>query len=74
MASIVCQKLVGFPSRRRLCCQPEFHPRTTQKSVQAVGHAFGDNPGFSFRRIVKKPRALAAEVSIKEPEGVDGQM
>lgn len=68
MASIVCQKLVGFPSRRRLCCQPEFHPTTTQKSVQAVGHGFGDNPGFSFRRIVKKPRALATEIFVKEPE------
>lgn len=68
MASIVCQKLGVLPPNGRLCRQLELHPKTTQIIMQTVEHGFGKNPGFGFNRIIRKPHALATEVSLKEPK------
>lgn len=68
MASIVCPKLGIVAPRPGLCHQPELHPQTTQKSMQAVGYGFADNPGFGFRGLIKKPHALATDVSFKDPK------
>lgn len=33
-----------------------------------VEHGFGKNPGFGSNRVIRKPHALATEVSLKEPK------
>ncbi|KAI3795415.1 hypothetical protein L1987_38068 [Smallanthus sonchifolius] len=68
MSSMLFPELGGFPTRRRLCRQREVHPKTIQKHVHAVGHGIWERPGFGFRRIIRKPHALATEVSFKEPK------
>ncbi|KAJ0447903.1 putative beta-amylase [Helianthus annuus] len=68
MASIFFSKLGGFPTRLCLCHETALHRFTIQKRVHAVGNRIGDKPGFRFHRIIRKPHALATEVSYKEPK------
>ncbi|KAM0049469.1 putative beta-amylase [Helianthus debilis subsp. tardiflorus] len=68
MASIFFSKLGGFPTRLCLCHETALHRFRIQKRVHAVGNRIGDKPRFGFHRIIRKPHALATEVSYKEPK------
>ncbi|KAL8267757.1 hypothetical protein R6Q59_001555 [Mikania micrantha] len=62
MISMVFPKLVGsFTSRRGLSRQAGL-----PKHVQRVGHGVGVKPEFGLNRIIRKPHALATQVSFKE--------
>ena len=63
---MVFPKLVGFTSKRCLRSQLIIHRKTIR--VHAVGHGIGEKLGFGFRRIIRKPHALAIDVSFKEPK------